>query len=165
MSADALIFEALIVPYRSLSRKGLAVVVGILSAATAAVALRFWLLGAWPVMAFSLVEAPLILLLLTINSRRARARELIMLDAYELTVIRTDAGGRQERVSLPSAWLRVDLDTGRGMPRLLMSSRGRRYEIGAFLHEPEKRSLFEALRVALRRAQHPQFDNPQLREG
>src|ERR1700693_6080832 len=97
--SDAPVFEALIVPYRSLTRKGVMAVVAVLLAANAAVALRFWLLGAWPVVAFSLLEVPLAVLLLSINLRRARASELIMLNATALTVIRTDPAGRRKQVS------------------------------------------------------------------
>ncbi len=159
------VFEALIVPHRSLTRRGVLIVVAVMALLSCAVAVRFWLLGAWPVMAFSLVEVPLIVLLLSINQRRARASELIMLTTQELTVIRTDPAGRRRHVSLPSAWLKVDLDPGRGIPRVILSSHGRNCEVGAFLHEPDKRSLFEALSDALHRVRNPRFDNPQLRDG
>jgi uncharacterized membrane protein len=158
------VFEALIVPHRSLTRKGVLVVVGTMLVLSTAVAARFLLLGAWPVAAFSLIDVPLVVLLLAINLRRARASELIMLSAEALTVVRTDPSGRRQRVSLPSAWLRVDLEAGRGAPRVVVSSRGRGCEVGGFLHEPEKRSLFEALSDALHRARNPRFDNPQLRD-
>lgn len=164
-SAQAPIFEALIVPYRSLTRRGVMIVVGSLMGLTAVLALRFWLLGAWPVAAFSLIEVPLVVLLLAINFRRARASELIMLSMQELTVIRTDPAGRRKQVSLPSAWLRVDLDAGRGIPRVILSSHGHNCEVGAFLHEPDKLSLFGALRDALHHLRNPRFDNPQLRES
>jgi uncharacterized membrane protein len=158
-------FEALIVPYRSVTRKGAFIVVGAITALSATVALRFWLLGAWPVAAFSIVEVPLLISLLAINLRRARASELIMLDALEFTVIRTDPAGRRKQISLPSAWLRIDLDVGRGAPRVLLSTHGRGCEVGAFLHETDKLSLFEALSEALQRVKSPRFDNSQLRDG
>ena len=44
-SAEAPIFEALIVPYRSLTTKGAVIVVGALVVMTAAVALRFLAFG------------------------------------------------------------------------------------------------------------------------
>jgi uncharacterized membrane protein len=160
----ALIFEALIVPHRSLTRKGLATVVSILAVSTAAVALRFWMLGAWPVVAFSLIEIPLLVVLLAINRRWARASELIMLNTHELTIVRTDPRGLRQRVCLPSAWLRIDLETGRGIPRIMLSNHRHRCEIGAFLHEPERIALFEELRNALNRSRNPQFDNLQLRD-
>jgi uncharacterized membrane protein len=164
-SAQALEFEALIVPHRSLTRTGVRLVAGAMLVLSATVAVRFWLLGAWPVVAFSLADVPLIIVLLAINIRRARASELIMLTAQTLTVVRTDPTGRRQHLSLPSAWLRVDLNAERGGPRILLSSHGRGCEIGSFLHEPEKLSLFDALSAALYRVKNPRFDNPQLRDG
>jgi uncharacterized membrane protein len=163
-STQAPVFKALIVPHRSSSRKGVLIIVAAMVALSATVAVRFWLLGAWPVVVFSVFEIPLIVLLLAINLRRARASELIMLDERALTVIRTDPVGRRLQVSLPSAWLRVNIEAGRGVPRVVLTSRGRGCEVGAFLHEPDKRSLFEALSDALHRIQNPRFDNPQLRD-
>jgi uncharacterized membrane protein len=164
-SADAPIFEALIVPHRSLTRKGVIVVVGTLLVLSVAVALRFWFWGAWPVAVFSLAEAPLLILFLAVNQRRARASELIMLNAYELTVIRTDPAGRRKQDSLPAAWLRVDLQSRQGgVPHVMLSSHGRGCEVGAFLHEPDKVSLFGALSGALNGVRNPVFDNPQLRD-
>jgi uncharacterized membrane protein len=161
---DDPVFEALIVPYRSLTRKGILLIVGAFLLLTAAVALRFGLWGAWPVVAFSLLETPLLIVLLAINQRRAKASELIMLDATHLTVIRTDPAGRHRKDSLAAAWLRVDLDSTRGVPRVLLSSHGRGCEVGAFLHDPDKKSLFDALNDALHRMKNPRFDNPQLRD-
>jgi uncharacterized membrane protein len=163
-SSQSPAFEAFIVPHRSLTPKGVLIVAGAIFGLSATVALRFWLVGAWPVVAFSLVEAPLIIVLLSINQRRARASELIMLTAGEITVIRTDPAGRRKQITLPSAWLRVDLDGGRGIQRVILRSRGRGCEVGAFLHEPERLSLFEGLNSALHRVQNPLFDNPQLRD-
>ena len=161
---EPLAFEALIVPYRSLTRKGMRNVVGIMTALTAAVAFRFWLWGAWPVVAFSLLEVPLLVLLLAINQRRARASELIMLDARQLTVIRTDPAGIREQYALPAAWLRINLESAHGMSRVVLRSHGRNCEVGAFLHEPDKLSLFNALADALYRSKNPSFNNPRLRE-
>jgi uncharacterized membrane protein len=159
------VFEALIVPYRSLTGRGVVTVAVLVLALSSTVALRFWLLGAWPVMAFCLVESPLLLLLLAVNLRRARASELIMLNAREITVVQTDPAGRRQQISLPSAWLRIDLEAAKGASRVLLRSDGRGCEIGSFLHEPDRMSLFTALRDALHGIRNPHFDNAQLRDG
>jgi uncharacterized membrane protein len=164
VTIPAPVFEALIVPHRSLTRKGVMTVVIILLVFSAAIALRFLLLGAWPVAAFSLLEVPLVGVLLAINMRRARASELIMLNTQEITVTQIDSAGRRKQVSLPSAWLRVQLEVGRGIPRVMLSSHGRDCEVGAFLHEPDRLSLFDALRDAIHNIRNPHFDNPQLRD-
>lgn len=161
--ADVPVFEAVIVPHRSLTRRGVLVVVGALMVLSAAVGIRFWMMGAWPVVAFSAIEIPALVVLLAINLRRARESELIMLDACALTVIHTDPAGRRKQASLPSGWLRVDLDAAGGSAHVMLRSQGRGFEVGAFLHEPDKRLLFEALSDALHRLRNPRFDNPQLR--
>jgi uncharacterized membrane protein len=159
-----MLFETQITPYRSLTAKGVGAVIAAFVVLSGAIAFRFWALGAWPVVACSLIDLPLLAILLLINLRRARAQELIMLDAVQLTVIRTDPDGRRKKVSLPAAWLQINLDAGKGVPRIVASSHGRGCEVGAFLHEDEKTSLYKALATALHQARNPRFDNPQLRE-
>jgi uncharacterized membrane protein len=161
---QAPIFEALIVPHRSLTGRGVTIVAALLLALNSAVALHFWLLGAWPVMAFCLLVAPLFALLLAVDRRNARASELIMLNTQEITIIQTGPMGRRRQITLPSAWLRIDLEAANGASRVRLSSRGRDCEVGAFLHEPDRISLFEALRDALHGVRNPNFDNPQLRD-
>jgi uncharacterized membrane protein len=160
------VFEALITPHRSLTRRGSLTLTAVVVGASALISLRFWLIGAWPVLAFSGVEVSLAVLLLALNVRRARARELIRLSSAEITVVQTDHRGRDQSFSLPAAWLQIRLETAENRAsRLLLSSRGLGREVGAFLHEGEKRSLFEGLHDALQRLRHPHFDNDQLREG
>ena len=69
------VFEALVVPHRSLSRRGMLILSAGLALCSAGIAVRFWFLGAWPVIAFSGVEVALAILLLSINFRHARARD------------------------------------------------------------------------------------------
>jgi uncharacterized membrane protein len=158
------VFEALIVPHRSMTLRSAAMVAGAMVLLSAAIAVRFLLLGAWPVLIFSLFEVPLLGVLLAINIRRARASELILLDRQTVTVTQTDPRGRRQNFSLPAAWLQVNLEAGAGGSRIILSSRGQGREIGAFLHEPDRAMLFEALRRAMHDARNPSYDNPQLRD-
>jgi uncharacterized membrane protein len=161
--ADGVLFEAVIVPHRSLSRRGLWLLIGVICGACTLTGLRFWLLGAWPVLAFTGIEVGLAVLLLRINARRARATELLLLSADALRVVRTNAaGGRQERVLSP-AWLNVVLEDRPGrVPKLLLAARETREEVGASLGEAEKRDLAAALRTALHDLRNPRFNNLQL---
>jgi uncharacterized membrane protein len=162
---DPTVFEAVIIPHRSLSRRGMTILAGALGGLTAFLSLRFWLLGAWPVVAFSVVETSLAMFLLWLNTRRGRARELVMLSAQGLTVVRTDMNGRRAEYRLPAAWLAVELTEPAGrVPKLRLRARDAAVEVGAFLGEDEKRDLAQALRAALDGLRHPRFDNPQLRE-
>lgn len=163
-SGGALLFEAVIVPHRSLTPRGLRVLIAAIAGACALTALRFWLIGAWPVAAFSVFEIGLILWLIRMNVLQARGSELVLLSESTLRIIRTDPKGNREERVLPSAWLNVVLEESPGrIPRLLLAVRQQREEIGKVLGEAAKRDLAKALGGALHKARSPSFDNPQLR--
>jgi uncharacterized membrane protein len=159
----ALLFEAVIVPHRSLSPRGLRVLLGVIAGSCALIALRFWLVGAWPVIGFSIVEVGVAALLLWLNATSARASELVLLSERTVRIIRTDAKGAREERTLPAGWVNVGLEEAPGrVPRLVLNVHRRREEIGRVLGEPQKRELATALGEALHRARNPRFDNPQL---
>nr|WP_283949612.1 DUF2244 domain-containing protein [Limobrevibacterium gyesilva] len=158
-------FEAVIVPHRSLSRRGRRVVLGAIGAMCCATAAAFFWLGAWPVSGFAGMEVPLAILLFHLNVRAARASELVMLSEQGLRIVRTDARGVRRERRLPASWLNVQLDDRPGrVPVLLLVARDVREEIGRSLNEDEKRDLAAALQEALHRWRNPRFDNPQLRD-
>jgi len=162
-SAEATLFEAMIVPHRSLTPRGRRWLIGVICLLCGLTALRFWLIGAWPVVVFSVLEVGLAVLLLRLNARQARASELILLAERTLRVVRTSAGGRRAERELPSGWLNVVLEESPGRaPRLVLVARGVREEIGAALGEAARRDLACALGDALHRARNPRFHNPQL---
>lgn len=161
----ATLFEAVIVPHRSLSPRGLRILIGVICGLSGLTVLRFWLIGAWPVAGFSLIEIGLAVFLLRLNARRARASELVLLTEAGLRVVRTDMHGRREELRLPGFWLNVVLRERPGrVPALLLGAGGKELEIGASLGEQAKGDLANALRDALDRWRNPRFDNPQLRE-
>ena len=165
MSGDAPIFEAVIVPHRSLTRRGLRNVILLICGLSSLTILRFLLVRAWPVIIFSVIEVTLAIVLLLVNAHRGRASEVLMLSASALCIRRTDASGRRSECSLDPAWLNVTLDDEPGrVPRLFLTARGIKEEIATSLGEAEKRDLAASLREALHGMRHPVFDNPQLRE-
>jgi uncharacterized membrane protein len=158
------VFEASIGPYRSLGRKGVVALLTLFTLFATLIGVRFWFLGAWPVVLFSLLEIPLVVLLLWLNMRARRTNEMILVTACELTVTRTEWTGRRTTVRMPTAWLRVDQETTGGATRLLLRTHGVEWEVGGFLHEAERESLFTALRGAMHTIRNPSFNNPQLRD-
>ena len=163
-TAPAILFEALIVPHRSLSRRGRAWVIAAICGGSSVGALRFLLSPAWPMIGFSLLAAGLAVLLLLSHTRQSPASEFLALHDGALRVVHTDAAGRRRERLFPAGWLNVVLDAPPGrVPRLLLSAHGLREEVGAALGEQEKRDLAAALATALHRMRHPEFDNPQLR--
>jgi uncharacterized membrane protein len=140
-------------------------VVGSLAGLGLLIGVRFWMLGAWPVLPFGVLEVGLVLVMLRVSSRQARGSELILLHENELRIVRTEPSGRRREKVLPSGWLTVWLEERNGrVPRLVLSRYGMNEEIGRALGEAEKRDLAASLTRALHRVRKPVFDNPQLRE-
>ena len=133
-------------PNRALSRRGLRRLIMVL----AALALTTAGLGAWQgnVFAplFALVESAAVAIALSVAWRAGVRSERITLDESSLEV--QSLPGRS-RTSFQSYWVRVLLEPGDGHQRLLLSSHGRKLEIGVFLAEVERVELSERLKVLL----------------
>lgn len=163
--AGRVLFQATIVPRRSLSRRGAASVLGLFAGLGLVGALRFAEMGVWPVLFFMAAEAALAAGLLVLHVRTGRAGEMLLLEPGVLRVLRRDPRGRRRETRFDTAWLNPVLHESPGrVPRLLLRAHGVREEVATMLGEAEKRELAGALAGALRRMREPRFDNPQLRE-
>lgn len=163
--AQTLLFQATIVPHRSLSRRGLRILLAAIFGACTLNASIFVAIGAWPVGGFTGIELLLAALLLRINVLSARASEMVMLTGESLRIVRTDRAGKRSERTLPPHWLRTELRERAGrVPRLVLVGRDVEEEVGASLGEAEKRDFAESLGESLRRLRSPIFDNSQLRE-
>ena len=163
-AADAPQFQAVIVPHRSLGRRGLLALGGAICAFSGIVTAGLLYLGAWPVIGFNGVEIGLALYLIRRHARGVRANEVLTLSSGNLQIVRTGQDGKRTTRTLPTAWLQVLLEERRGrVPGLLLVHRGLREEVGVTLGEAEKQDLAAALRDALHRSRYPVFDNPHLR--
>ena len=159
------LFEAVIVPHRSLSRRGRWLLLGAIAAMCTINATVFIVIGAWPVGGFTGIELLLASVMLSINARAARATEMLMLSPSQLRIVRTDIRGIRTERTLPPGWLQVVLHERPGrVPALLLVTHGRQEEVARSLGEAEKRDLAGALEAALRRWRNPQFDNPVLQD-
>ena len=158
---QTVIFQALIVPHRSLSRRGRRVLLSLICLMCCLSSAVFVWLGAWPVGGFTGLELLLAAYLFHLNARSARASELLLLQPDGL---RTDPRGLRHEQILPIGWLSAVLEERRGrVPGLFLTGHGHHEEIAATLGEAEKRDLAASLQAALTRWRNPVFDNPQLR--
>ncbi|QNK03800.1 DUF2244 domain-containing protein [Dyella telluris] len=133
-------------PNRALSRRDLRrLIMGL-----AALALTTAVLGAWQgnVFAplFALVESSAVAFALGVAWRAGDRSERITLDESSLEV-QSLPGRRSARFQ--TYWVRIELQSGRGRARLLLTSHGRELEIGAFLGEEERAELSRKLMVLL----------------
>ena len=160
---DPLLFEATVRPHRSLSQRGVLIVIGCMLSGSLTVTSLMALLGAWPVIGFNGADLMLAVFLLWLNMRAARAVEVITLSQSALKVMKTDQHGRRVSATLPPYWLKPVLEERPGtVPRLILIAHHQHVEVARQLGEIEKRDLADALSRALYRWRHPSFDNPQL---
>lgn len=158
------LFRATIRPHRSLSPRGLRLLIAALCGASLVITTGFALVGAWPVLGFAGAEIALAVTLLGINARRARRVETVTLTEDMVEIERCDEAGRRTRRRLRAAWLSVVLEERLArVPGLFLRNRTEQEELGREIGEQEKRVLADGLAGALHRLRNPVFDNPQLR--
>jgi uncharacterized membrane protein len=163
---DLILFQAEVTPHRSLSSRGLRVIIAFVCVVGLGTTTLFWAMGAWPIAGFNGVEILLAIVLLREHQKSARAKEILWLSEAGLRIRRVDARGRTNEFLLPAGWLNVVLAERPGrVPGLYLAARGAQVEVAMSLGEPEKRDLAEALAGALHRVRNPVFDNPQLRSA
>lgn len=132
----------------------------VLSLIALSLGLRFFLVGAWPVMGFMGLDVLAVYIAFKINYRRARLFETVQLTNDTLTVRRVSPNGEEREWQFMPSWVRVRMDNPptRESP-LTLSSHGKVLEIGAFLTPEERLEVAEALREALMRQQGALVDN------
>src|ERR1700719_2641239 len=107
---SATLCEAVIIPHRSLSPRGLRILIAVICLLSGLIVLRFWFIGAWPVAGFSVAEIGIAIFLLRLNAIRARTSELVLLSENTLRIVRTGRTGRRDERVLPVGWLNVVLE-------------------------------------------------------
>ena len=150
---NAILFNVLLYPYRSLGRVGfiwLMVLVGIV---LLIVSVIFFSLGAWPIVGFAGLDMLALYWAFRVNYRQARAYEQIILTVDSIQVVKTNAKGTSTSVSFNPYWARLETIKleDEGMTNLALTSHGKRVEIGAFLHAADRESLAKALQGAIKK--------------
>lgn len=147
------VFDAVLYPHRSLSPRGVRIVLFALAGALTVVGLFFASAGAWPVLPFFGCEILLFWWAFRTNARDGRRFERLRLTADAMTVARVrPSGQRQEHRFAPPHWLAVELTPRPGGDNeLRLASHGRSLKVGGFLTPEERGDLAEALRAALQK--------------
>ena len=149
-AGEPLLFDAILTPYRSLSPRGFAILMGSAALIGFGFGAAFIALGAWPIFGFCGAEWLLFYFCFRLNYRAARLQERIRMTPEVLTVERKDPRGRIQSWSFQSYWLRIEMDDPpEHESQLALASHGRRLTIGSFLSPPERLELALALKAAL----------------
>lgn len=150
------VFAAILVPHRSMTPGGFAVLMAVVIALCASNAAFYWTLGAWPVAFFMLADVAILWLAIHLSYRSGRVSEEIELTREGLTVRKTDARGRHRQHTFRTFWARfhVDRDEARGITRMQIRGEGVVSTIGSFLNPDDKESFARAFQSALSSARN-----------
>jgi len=146
------LFERVLLPYRSLPPRGFHLLMLFLGLVSIAVGIGFISIGAWPVCGFFGLDVALLYLAFRLSYRSARQRETLRLAEEEFTVERIGIRGDRRFWRFQPFWLRVVVEErGEEANRLFLASHGRTLAVGDFLSTPSRREVAESLRAALAR--------------
>jgi len=153
-AAEAPLFRALLVPHRSLGRKGFLVLMGVLVGFWIAFGLVFLSLGAWPVFGFFGLDVLAIWLAFRWNYRAARAREEVEVSRVALDIRKVAPSGRTQAFRFNPFWARFEIARHDeiGITRMAVTGEGRSVPIGAFLNPEDRESFATAFGRALKLA-------------
>lgn len=139
------LFEATLHPHRSLSRNGLAWVMGFVGLVGLAVSIPFLILGAWPIAGFMGLDVALIYAAFRYHNATARAYEQIVLSQIELLFRSVSWRGVVREVRFNPLWTRLEKKEHPefGIEKLALVQGRSRVEIASMLG-PDERAEFAA---------------------
>ena len=156
LAGDAVVFDAILTPHRSLSKRGFTLLMAGVCAVSFTAGIGFFLIGAWPVVGFMGLDVLLIYGAFKLNFRAARLYETVTLTQDDLTVRRVSPRGDSQIWRFQPGWLQVRMDDPPDHDsQLTLRSHGRQLAIGSFLTPEERLDLAQALRVAVAEATAP----------
>ena len=158
--AQAHLFEARIVPHRSLTPRAFRTLMGLFTVVSVASGIPFVLCGAWPVAGFMGLDVAILYLAFRANYKAARAYEDILVTPLELLLAKVTPNGLRSEWRFHPAWVRLDRQEHEefGLQRLSLRSHGRSVEVARFLGPDEKASFAMGLSQALSEARRgPRF--------
>ena len=151
------LFDAILQPNTSLEPKGFMLLMVAIASVSFVVGMVFMVAGAWPVVGFLGLDVALIFMAFKANYRWARMYETVRLTSDSLLVERISPPGKAQRWSFQPYWLKVQIDTPvKHDSQLVLSSHGKRLNIGAFLTADERLELAHALQDALAKLRSPE---------
>ena len=153
-----ILFNALLYPHRSLSRRGFAILMAVVGLVSLTIGGAFYFQGAWPIFGFYGLDVLMLYLFMRANYRSGRVYEKLQLTPAVLTVERGDHTGPRSTDQMQPTWLRVSIDDPpRHESQIRLSSHGRTIIVGSFLPPPERVEVADALNQALDHLRDPAY--------
>ena len=151
--------DALLTPSRSLSLRGLWVLMGVLVVYNLLVAVFLFAIGAFPVPVFLGLDFLGLFIAFRVSNRRAGRAERVHVTADRVQVSHRAPKGREQTVwSSPTAFTRVLVEqVGEHDARVRLRLSNRMLNLGASLSPEERSSFAEALQRAIRSARSERY--------
>lgn len=155
---ETVYMDAVLTPNRSLSQKGFALLMCLITVTFTFFGLIFWSMGAIPVLGFFGLDILAIALAFHFSFRRQKEETRVTVTSRTIRLHHKDAKGHEKHAELPSAFARIELEEPAGPTSWLRIAHGKRaWIIGRFLTPDERQSLAEALRRALASARAERY--------
>lgn len=151
---DEAVFTATITPHRSLSPRGLALLMGFFGVVGIAVSIPFYLLGAWPIAGFMGFDVLLIYAAFRYHNATARSYEQVFLTKISLMIRAVSWRGEVREARLNPLWSRLEREDHPefGLEKLEIVEGRTRIEIAKALGREERADFAKALQDGLREA-------------
>lgn len=115
---------------------------------TLSTGIMFLAIGAWPIVAFLILDVAIILLAFHLSYRSGRAYEEVTVTPDVLTIKRVSPWGRVSVDQLHPVWTRLKTAYDEEEERVLaikLESKGKQVPVGAFMNPDDKKSFANAL--------------------
>jgi uncharacterized membrane protein len=145
------VFSARIHPQRSMTPRGVALVLLLAGSVSAMISLPFVIMGAWPIAGFFGLDVFLLWLAFRVQAREANAYEEILVTRPHMLIRDVSARGRVREARFNPYWVRLkrDVHAEWGVERLSLEEGRRSLEIARHLGRGEKAKFATALQKGL----------------
>ncbi|WP_262693422.1 DUF2244 domain-containing protein [Kordiimonas aquimaris] len=152
LAGAPLLLDLRLTPHRSLKRHHFEKLCLFLVVVCGLASIRFWIIGAWPVVLFLLFDIFAIWLAFTINYRRGQAFETVQLSETDLIIARSNPNGETATWHFEPYWAKVSLETIGGEDNSLsISLHDKTVTLGMFLPPAERCNIARKIEDALKR--------------
>ena len=145
-------WRATLTPHRSLTRQGFLILMGAIAILSFGIGLFFYIIGAWPVVAFMGLDVALIWWAFRKNFADARCAERIEITSHEVVLEKVWEKREPQEHRFERRWVRVELEEDRErelIGSLYLRFQGKRTEIASFLGAEERQAFARELQKAL----------------
>ena len=156
--AERLYMDAVIWPNRSLSPRGLSILLGLFAAYNIVVAIFLIVIGAFPIPVFLGLDFLGLALAFHLSNRRTRDAERVQVSAEDIVVTRQDRGRLLRVWASPTAFTRVIVDTEEGdAMEVRLGLSGRSLTVAQALSPKERTDFAKALERAIHAARQERY--------